>query len=79
MLMNGGVGELISDPNCAAVVAAGKAATDDEKIDALFLAFLSRKPTDTERAAAKHGRADGLALGDLAWTLANTREFLFIQ
>jgi hypothetical protein len=79
MLMNGGIGQLMSDTNCAAVVEASKAKTDDEKIDSLFLSFLSRKPTDTERPAAREALTTGLGISDLAWTLANTREFLFIQ
>jgi hypothetical protein len=29
--------------------------------------------------AAGKGLSDGLSLADLAWALANTREFLFIQ
>ncbi len=78
-LMNGNVGQLISDPKCAAVIAADKAPNDNAKLDSLYLAFLSRPPTDTERAAATQARADGLALSDIAWTLINTREFLFIR
>jgi hypothetical protein len=78
-LMNGGVGQLISDPNCAAVVAAGKAPSDGEKLDALYLSLLARKPADTEREAATKARAEGLALSDIAWALTNTREFLFIR
>ncbi len=79
MLMNGSIGELISDPNCAAVVAAGTAKSDDEKIDTLYLAFFARKPTDPERTAARGALTTGLGLSDLAWTLVNTREFLFLQ
>jgi hypothetical protein len=79
MLMNGSIGELISDSNCAAVAAAGSAAGDDEKIDALYLSFLSRKPTDAERTAAKGALGTGFGLSDVAWTMLNTREFLFIQ
>lgn len=80
LMMNGGVGQLISDTRCEAVIAASSAANStDEKIDALYLAFLSRKPSATERAAASKALCENLALTDLAWTLANTREFLFIQ
>ncbi len=78
-MMNGSIGQLISDPNCASVVAAGTGKSDDEKIDALYLSFLSRKPAESERTAAKEARANGLALSDIAWTLANTREFFFVQ
>ncbi len=79
MLMNGSIGELISDPKCAAVAAASAASSDDEKIDALYLAFLARQPTDPERTAAKGALAGGLGLSDVAWTMVNTREFLFVQ
>lgn len=79
MLMNGSIGQLISDPNCAAVAAATAAPTDDEKIDVLFLSFLARKSSDAERTAAKSALTSGLGLSDLAWTMVNMREFLFIQ
>jgi hypothetical protein len=79
MLMNGGIGQLMSDTNCSAVVGAGNAKTEDEKIDTLFLSFLSRKPTEAERPAAREALKTGLGISDLAWTLANTREFLFVQ
>ncbi len=79
MLMNGSIGELISDPNCAAVVAAGNAKSDEEKVDALYLSFLARKPTDGERTTAKGALGTGLGLSDVAWALVNAREFLFIQ
>lgn len=79
LMMNGGIGQLVSDPNCAAVVAAKAAKSNEEQIAALYLAFLSRSPNASESAAARVALDAGLGLGDLAWTLANTREFLFVQ
>lgn len=79
LMMNGGVGQLVSDPNCAAVVAANAGKSETEKINAVYLAFLSRPPNATERTAAQTALHSGLGLNDLAWALANTREFLFIQ
>ncbi len=79
MLMNGGAGKLISDTNCAAVSVAGNAKSEEEKIDSLYLAFLARKPTAEERPVATSALTTGLGISDIAWTLANTREFLFIQ
>ena len=79
MLMNGGAGKLISETNCAAVTLAGNAASDDAKIDSLYLAFLARKPTAAERPVATQALTTGLGISDIAWALANTREFLFIQ
>ena len=52
---------------------------DDEKVESLYLSFLSRKPTMTERGIARTALEAGLATTDLAWTLLNTREFLFLQ
>ena len=79
LMMNGGVGQLVSDPKCAAVVAASTGKTATEKIDSLYLSFLARRPNAAERTAAQSALSGGLGLNDLAWTLANTREFLFIQ
>jgi hypothetical protein len=79
MLMNGGAGKLVSETNCAAVTVAGNAKSDDEKIDSLYLAFLGRKPTAAERPVAASALTTGLGISDVAWALANTREFLFIQ
>jgi hypothetical protein len=79
MLMNGGASKLITDTNCAAVTVAGSASSDDAKIDSLYLAFLARKPTAEERPTATQALTTGLGISDIAWALANTREFLFIQ
>jgi hypothetical protein len=78
-LMNGGIGKLVSEAKSAAVIAASNLSSEDEKVDALYLSFLSRKPTAAERVAATEALAKGLGVSDIAWTLANTREFLFIQ
>jgi len=78
-MMNGSVGKLVSDVRSAAVLDAMKAKTDEGEVTSLYLSYLSRKPTAKELAAASKSLTDGLALTDLAWVLANTREFLFVQ
>jgi hypothetical protein len=78
-MMNGSVGKLVSDVRSAAVLDAMKAKTDEGEVTSLYLSYLSRKPTAKELAAATKSLTDGLALTDLAWVLANTREFLFVQ
>ncbi len=78
-MMNGSVGKLVADVRSAAVMDAMKAKTTDGEVTSLYLSYLSRKPTAKELAAASKSLADGLALTDLAWVLANTREFLFVQ
>jgi hypothetical protein len=54
--------------------------TDNEIVDALFLATLARLPSDQQReTAAKHlaeAKHRESAARDLAWALVNTKEFL---
>jgi hypothetical protein len=77
-MMNGSVAKLVDDPRAEAIIAATAAKTPEGQIASLYLSFLSRRPTAAELATAKAAFADGLAPGDLAWVLANTREFLFV-
>jgi hypothetical protein len=58
--------------------------TDEQRIDTLFLATLSRYPTDTERdlmletiSAASTDTERQQALGDMLWALLNSAEFTF--
>jgi hypothetical protein len=78
-LMNGNVGRLVSDLKSHSVVAAYAEKSREAQISSLYLSYLSRRPNAREMAAAGKGLSDGLSLADLAWALANTREFLFIQ
>jgi hypothetical protein len=78
-MMNGSVGRLVSDTRAEAVMAAVAAKTPEAQVHSLYLSFLARRPTPTELTAATRSLADGLAVTDLAWVLANTREFLFIR
>ncbi len=77
MLMNGSAARLVTDANSAVLTAA--TGEPDQKIESLYLAFFSRKPTAGESAAAKKALDGGLAAADLAWTMLNAREFLFVQ
>lgn len=78
-MMNGAVGKLVADTRSEAILAAQREPTPEGQVTSLYLSYLARKPTATERATAAASLADGLALTDLAWVLANTREFLFLQ
>lgn len=61
-------------------VAAAPFLDDGEKIETLFLATLSRRPTKPEKikylAHLKNGANAPRALGDLLWILVNCQEFL---
>ncbi len=78
-MMNGSVGKLVADSRSAAVIDAMKEKTPDAQVTSLYLSYLSRKPTGKELAVAGKSLKDGIGLTDLAWVLANTREFLFVQ
>lgn len=78
-MMNGAVGKLVADTRSAAVMDAMKEKTPDAQVTSLYLSYLSRKPTAKELTVAGKSLKDGLGLTDLAWVLANTREFLFVQ
>jgi hypothetical protein len=81
---------LLSDPELMKRVKQGNVArlasselSNPQLVDELFLLTLSRFPDDDERAAAlKHidGQQDRVSLlGDVLWSLINTREFLLIH
>jgi len=78
-MMNGSVGRLVADTRAEAVMAAEAAKTPEAQVRSLYLSFLARRPTPAELTAATRSLGDGLAVTDLAWVLANTREFLFIR
>ena len=50
-----------------------------QRVELLYLSFLSRRPTAHELQLCLNALNDGLETADLAWALLNTREFLFIQ
>ena len=78
-LMNGPVARLLTDAKSHAVQTAAKETTRAAQVRSLYLAFLSRNPTAAEAASALKALEGGLGLTDVAWALANTREFLFIR
>ena len=78
-MINGSVSKMIADTRSAAVMDAAKEKVPDAQIRSLYLSYLSRPPTAQEHATANKSLKDGIGLTDLAWVLANTREFLFVQ
>lgn len=56
--------------------------TDDQIIDELYLATLSRRPASAERALMRQAFSESsgnrrAAIEDILWTLLNTREFVY--
>ncbi len=51
-----------------------------DKVDAVYLALLARKPSAQEKATASvSGSGSGQSIGDLIYALLNTKQFIFIQ
>lgn len=50
-----------------------------EKVDAVYLALLTRKPTAQERANLLGAGASGKTIEGLIYALLNTKQFIFIQ
>lgn len=79
MLMNGAVGQIVADSHSFALETASAERTPQAQVTSLYLSTLSRRPTAAEVNAATRAMAKGATLGDVAWALSNTREFLFTR
>lgn len=53
--------------------------TEAEQIEFLYQAFFSRQPDQQDKERCVAALARGLELGDIIWSLLNSREFIFIQ
>jgi hypothetical protein len=51
----------------------------DKQIESLYISVLSRPPTPSQQQAALTAMRSGLSLSDVAWSLLNSREFIFFQ
>jgi len=57
-----------------------KAPYPDDKVDAIYMTLLSRKPTAAEKAVWLKAQDRGLSsMEDLVFSLLNTQQFIFIQ
>ena len=79
-LMNGDAQSMLTSSNSLIFTNMQKLATDDEKIQSVFLSVMSRKASDKEMELAKKTVAAGSeGYSNLVWALINTREFIFVQ
>ena len=86
MLMNGRVTAGVSDKDGSNMLGAIVAPfmSDDERVESMFLATLSRPPDNEERQACiailaecKSDEERNRALSDVLWALLNSTEFAF--
>jgi hypothetical protein len=80
MMMNGKAQQMLTSPDSLIFRTMEKVKSPPEKVEALFISVLNRRPTLSEKDIAKRalsGGDDGYA--NMIWALINTREFIFIQ
>ena len=53
--------------------------TEAKQVEFLYRAFFSRLPDQQDKEQCVAALARGLELGDIIWSLLNSREFIFIQ
>ncbi len=79
-LMNGDLLPQIVDRYSQLMLTVGRARSADERIDAAYMAVLSRKPTAREKDLCLQAQDKGLSnVEDLIYALINTRQFIFNQ
>jgi hypothetical protein len=81
MMMNGGAQEMLTNRQSLIFRAMDKVTNPADKVEALFLSVMSRKPTLQEKDIAKReiGTHGEQVYSNMIWALINTREFIFIQ
>ncbi|MEM7012882.1 MAG: DUF1549 domain-containing protein [Verrucomicrobiota bacterium] len=78
MMMNGTELErqVFANPESHFYELAAEHSDFEKQIDSIYLSFLGRPATDDERELIASSE---LPIDEIAWTLANTREFIFVQ
>lgn len=80
MMMNGKAQEMLTSNDSLIFRTMEKVKAPTEKVEALFLSVLSRRPTMSEKEIAKRALSQGDdGYANMIWALINTREFMFIQ
>jgi hypothetical protein len=79
MLMNGEFKKLLTAPQSQLMRAVRATDSHLRSLEEVYLSFYSRLPTVEEQKLLQAKLKQGLTIQDLAWTLFNTPEFLFVQ
>ena len=78
-LLNGKTIEAVCSTRSYAINAALKAGSIDSQVRSLYVSYLTRQPTVGQLQQITSAMSKGMTLNDIAWTIVNGREFIFIQ
>ena len=80
MMMNGKAQQMLTSKDSLIFRTMEKVKSPPEKVEALFVSVLNRRPTLAEKDIAKRALSGGdEGYANMIWALINTREFIFIQ
>lgn len=81
MMMNGKAQEMLTSKDSLIFRTMDKVHSPSDKVEAVFISILNRRPTLQEKDIAKRGleSAGDDGFSNLIWALVNTREFMFLQ
>ncbi|MCB1278394.1 DUF1549 domain-containing protein [Prosthecobacter sp.] len=80
MMMNGKAQEMLTSSDSLIFRTMEKVKSPPEKVEALFISILNRRPTLAEKDIAKRALSSGDdGYANMIWALINTREFIFVQ
>ncbi|MBB5034292.1 DUF1549 domain-containing protein [Prosthecobacter vanneervenii] len=80
MMMNGKAQQMLTSSDSLIFRTMEKVKSPPEKVEALFVSILNRRPTLAEKDIAKRALSNGEdGYANMIWALINTREFIFIQ
>lgn len=80
LLLNGPLNAHIRNPWSQLKQAVKQAKYPDDRVEAVYLALLSRRPAREELARWREEQsASGASLDDLIYALLNTQQFIFVQ
>ncbi len=79
-MMNGQLLPQIVNRYSQLMLTVSRAPYPDDRVEAVYMTLLSRKPTEAEKAAWLKAQDEGLnSIEDLIYALLNTQQFIFIQ
>jgi len=80
MMMNGDAQMLLTNSDSRIFKTMEKVSSPPDKVEALFMSVLSRRPTLAEKGIAQRALSSGDdGYANMIWALINTREFIFVQ